>query len=228
MASRTLSMTDTIQTYLVGVSVRETELMARLRVETAELPMAIMQIAPEQGAFMAWLARLVGARRAVEVGTFTGYSAMAVAEAMPVDGHLLCCDVSEEYTAVARRYWAEAGLDSKIELRLGPAIETLETLEPGTYDFAFIDADKTNYDAYYERCLVLLREGGVLAIDNVLWDGRVADPSDVEPSTLALRALNEKIGRDERVHACIVPIGDGVTLVTKRGTESRRLAGTGR
>lgn len=216
MASRTLSMNDTIQAYLVGVSVNETEAMTRLRAETAELPMAVMQIAPEQGAFMAWLARLMGARRAIEVGTFTGYSAMAVAGAMPDDGHLLCCDVSEEYTAIARRYWAEAGLDSKIELRLGPAVETLAGLEPGTYDFAFIDADKPSYDAYYERCLVLLREGGVLAIDNVLWSGRVADPSDMEPSTVALRALNEKIGRDGRVHACIVPIGDGVTLVTKR------------
>jgi predicted O-methyltransferase YrrM len=220
MSNRTLPLTDALHAYLVGVSVREPEVMARLREETASLPTAMMQIGPEQGAFMGWLVGLMGARRAIEIGTYTGYSAMAVARAMGGEGRLVCCDVSDEYTRIARRYWAEAGLADRIELRLGPALDTLDALiasgAAGSYDFAFIDADKESYDAYYERCLVLLRAGGVVAIDNVLWGGKVADPSHTESSTEALRALNAKIGDDPRVDACMVPIGDGLSLARKR------------
>ena len=220
MANRTLVMNDAIHAYLVGTTVDESDVMKRLREETAERSNAQMQIGPEQGAFMAWLVKLTGARRIVEVGTFTGYSALAMGRAMPEDGRILCCDVSEEYGAVARRYWAEAGLADRIELRIAPAIETLNALRAeggdGAWDFAFIDADKPSYDAYYEACLGLLRPGGVIAIDNVLWGGSVADPSDDRESTVALRALNEKVGRDDRVDVCMVPIGDGLTLARKK------------
>jgi caffeoyl-CoA O-methyltransferase len=218
MTNRTLPVNDAIHAYLLEVSVDEPEVMRRLREETAERSNAAMQIGPEQGAFMTWLVGLMGARRAVEVGTFTGYSALAVARAMPADGRLVC-DVSEEYTAVGRRYWDEAGVGDRIELRIGPAVDTLGALlaEGGeaAYDFAFIDADKPSYDAYYEACLKLLRPGGVIAIDNVLWGGSVADPDDASESTVALRALNEKVGSDDRVDACMVPIGDGLTLARK-------------
>lgn len=220
MANRTLPMNDAIHGYLVGVSVHEPEVMARLREETARLPSSQMQIGPEQGAFMGWLVGLIGARRAIEVGTYTGYSALAVSRAMGSEGRLVCCDVSEEFTRVARRYWAEAGVADRIELRLGPARDTLDALlaggAAGSYDFAFIDADKEGYDAYYERCLALLRAGGVVAIDNVLWGGKVADASHDEASTKALRALNAKVGSDPRVDACMIPIGDGLTLARKR------------
>ncbi len=215
MANRTLAMNDVIHAYLVDVSVDETEAMRALREETAAMPAHRMQIGPEQGAFMGWLVGLMGARRCLEIGTFTGYSALCIAGAMPEGGRLLCCDVSEEYTAVARRYWAKAGLAPRIELRLGPAVDTLATLD-GEWDFAFIDADKPSYDAYYEACLRLLRPGGVVAIDNVLWGGSVANPENTEASTQALRALNEKVGGDPRVDACMVPIGDGLTLARKR------------
>lgn len=215
MANRTLPMNDAIHAYLLDVSVRETETQRALREETAALPNHRMQIGPEQGAFMGWLVGLMGARRCIEVGTFTGYSALCIASAMPAGGQLLCCDVSEEYTSVARRYWARAGLTDRIELRIGPAVDTLATLD-GEWDFAFIDADKPAYDAYYEACLRLLRPGGVIAIDNVLWGGAVADPHNAEDSTEALRALNDKVGADARVDACMVPIGDGLTLARKR------------
>lgn len=220
MANRTIPMNDTIHAYLLGVSVDEPEVMARLRQETSGLEMAVMQIGPEQGAFMAWLARMTGARRAIEVGVFTGYSALAVALSLPEDGRLIACDVSEEYTAMAKRYWAEAGVASKIDLRLAPATETLAALvadgQAGSFDFAFIDADKLNYDAYYESCLTLLRPGGLMAIDNVLWGGSVANPDKQDDTTKALRALNEKVGRDARVDAFMVPIGDGLFLARKR------------
>lgn len=215
MANRTLPMDDAIHAYLVNVSVRETDAMRALRAETATMSGARMQIGPEQGAFMGWLVGLMGARRCLEVGTFTGYSALCIAGAMPHDGRLLCCDVSEEFGAVARRHWARAGLADKIELRIGPGVETLAGLD-GEWDFAFIDADKPNYDAYYEHCLRLLRPGGVIAIDNVLWGGSVADPAKTDESTVALRAINEKVGGDPRVDACMVPIGDGLTLARKR------------
>ena len=218
MANRTLPMNDTIHGYLLEVSVDEPEVMAKLREETAAMSNANMQIGPEQGAFMGWLVRTLEVRRAIEVGTFTGYSALAIARSMPPEGRLVCCDVSEEYTRVGERFWTEAGVRDRIDLRIGPGVETLRALRAeggeGIYDFAFIDADKTSYDAYYEECLELLRPGGVIAIDNVLWGGSVADPSNTQESTLALRALNLKIGRDPRVSACMLPIGDGLTLAT--------------
>lgn len=220
MANRTIQMTDALSDYLVRVAVREPEVMARLREETATLPGARMQIGPEQGAFMGWLVGLIGARKAIEIGTYTGYSAMAIARAMPEGGRLVCCDVSEEHTQVARRYWAEAGLADRIELHVRPGAETLAALlaagEAGSYDLAFIDADKPSYDLYYERCLELSRRGGVIVVDNVLWGGSVADPSASDESTAALRALNEKIAADPRVDACLVPVGDGLALVRKR------------
>lgn len=217
MANRTSGMSETTRTYLLSVSNGETDLMKRLREETSRMELARMQIGPEQGAFMTWLVRALGARRAIEVGTFTGYSAMCIASALADQGRLLCCDVSEEFTSVARRYWKEAGLSSMIELRLGPAVDTLRSLtDDGSWDFAFIDADKPSYDAYYEQCLRLIRPGGVIAIDNVLWGGRVADETNQDPSTVALRALNAKVAMDPRVEACMVAIGDGVTLATKR------------
>lgn len=179
-----------------------------------------MQISPDQGQFMALLARLIGARRAIEIGTFTGYSALAVALALPEDGRLICCDINAETTALARRFWAEAGVAAKIDLRIAPATETLDALlaagEAGRFDMVFIDADKTAYDGYYERALGLLRAGGLVVIDNVLWDGAVADPRETGASTRALRALNAKIRDDQRVDASLVAIGDGVTLARKR------------
>jgi caffeoyl-CoA O-methyltransferase len=179
-----------------------------------------MQISPEQGQLMALLVQALGAKRAIEIGTFTGYSALWVALALPSDGRLVCCDVNAEWTAIGQKFWAKAGVARKIDLRIAPALETLERMlaggEAGAYDFAFIDADKTGYDAYYERCLQLLRRGGMIAIDNVLWGGSVADPKKRSADTLALRALNKKIHRDERVAMSMLPIGDGVTLALKR------------
>jgi caffeoyl-CoA O-methyltransferase len=180
-----------------------------------------MQISPEQGQFMALLARLTGARRCLEVGVFTGYSSLVTALALPVDGSIVACDVSEEWTAVARRYWREAGVAHKIELRLAPATETLDELlaqgQAGTFDFAFIDADKTNYLAYYERTLSLLRTGGLVLVDNTLWSGRVADPEVADADTVSLRHFNEVLHRDERVDLSLLPLGDGLTLARKRG-----------
>jgi len=220
MSSRTIQMTDRLYDYLLKVSLREPPLLAALRAETAKLPMAGMQISPEQGQFMALLAELIGARRAIEVGTFTGYSALCVAQALPPDGKLIACDISEEFTSVARRYWAKAGLADCIELRLAPALDTLKSLlaggGAGSFDFAFIDADKTQYDAYYEAILKLLRPGGLIAIDNVLWSGAVADGRKRDADTVALRALNEKLRTDKRISLSMLPIGDGLTLVRKR------------
>ena len=220
MSTRLLDMTETLHEYLLANSLREPPILARLREETAKLPMANMQIGPEQGQFMRLLVELVGARRTIEVGTFTGYSALSVAMALPKDGKLIACDISEEYTAIARRYWAEAGLAERIDLRLAPALETLDGLladdGAGTFDFAFIDADKQGYDGYYERCLTLLRPGGLIAIDNVLWSGSVADESDQKPDTRAIRAINAKVCKDDRVTISLVPIGDGLMLARKR------------
>ena len=220
MSRRTIDLTDDLYEYLLNVSVREAPLLARLREETAALPLAGMQIGPEQGQFMGLLVELIGARRAIEVGTFTGYSSLIVAEAMPSDGRLICCDVSEEFTSIARRYWAEAGLADKIDLRLGPATETLDGLiteggEP--YDFGFVDADKENYGTYYERLLKLIRPGGLIAIDNVLWSGRVIEPEKADADTEAIRTLNAKLKDDDRVSLSMVPIGDGLTLARVRG-----------
>jgi predicted O-methyltransferase YrrM len=220
MSNRTVNLNDRLYSYLLDHSLREDDLLRRLREETAQLPMSMMQISPEQGQFMTLLTEIVGARRVIEVGTFTGYSSICVARALPANGHLTCCDVSEEYTAVARRYWAEAGLTDRITLKLAPALQTLDSLiaagEDGQYDLAFIDADKSNYDGYYERVLRLLRQGGLVMIDNVLWDGAVADPAVDDADTIAIRQLNDKLHRDERISLSLVPIGDGVTLARKR------------
>lgn len=206
--------------YYASVAVRESGLFTQLRAETAKLPMARMQISPEQGQLMALLVQLMGARRCIEVGVFTGYSSLAVASVLPADGQLLACDVSEEWTAIARRYWKKAGVDRKIRLVLAPALQTLDAEltggKAGAYDFAFIDADKTAYKNYYERCLQLLRPGGLLAVDNTLWSGRVADPKVRDADTRALRAFNKSLTGDERVDLCLVPIGDGLTLLRKR------------
>jgi predicted O-methyltransferase YrrM len=218
MAHRSL-LPEAVDRYLGTVIVRESPLQQRLRTETSRLPDAGMQIGADQGALLAFLVRTIGARRAIEVGTFTGYSALAVAGALPPDGRLVCCDVSEEWTTIARRYWAEAGLADRIELHLRPAratlVELLERDGAGSFDFAFIDADKTGYDAYYEACLGLLRVGGLIAIDNVLWSGTVADPADVRPDTVALRAISAKVRDDPRVDACLLSVGDGVMLARK-------------
>jgi predicted O-methyltransferase YrrM len=220
MSSRTLNLTGPVYDYLLRYGVRESAALAELREVTARLAASRMQISPEQGAFMALLIRLTGARRALEVGTFTGYSALAVAEALPDDGRLTACDVSQEWTAVGIAAWKRAGLDHKIDLRLAPAIETLDALvrdgATGSYDFMFIDADKSNYDGYYERGLELVRPGGLIAIDNVLWSGSVADPTRQDADTRAIRALNEKVRDDARVDAVMLPLGDGLTLARRR------------
>lgn len=219
MSNRTLGLDPELHRYVIAEGVRESALAARLREETAQLPMARMQISPEQGAFMQMLVRLLGARRTLEIGTFTGYSALVVAEALP-EVRIVACDVSAEWTAIARRYWADAGVDGRIELRLQPALATLGELldagEAGRFDFAFIDADKSGYDAYYERCLQLLRTGGLVALDNTLWSGAVIDPAATDGDTVALRALNAKVRRDPRVEMVLLPIGDGLTLARKR------------
>jgi predicted O-methyltransferase YrrM len=220
MTGRRLLVTDDIHRYLVEHSVREPDVLARLRAATASLPLAQMQIGPEQGQLLALLAKLVGAKRCIEVGVFTGYSSLAVALALPQDGRILACDVSEEWTALARRFWREAGVEHKIELKLQPAARTLEERlaagEAGRYDFAFIDADKPAYDTYYELLLQLLRPGGLMALDNTLWSGAVLNPEEREPNTVALRALNDKLHRDERIDLSLLPVGDGVTLARKR------------
>ncbi|MDE1969223.1 MAG: class I SAM-dependent methyltransferase [Alphaproteobacteria bacterium] len=220
MTVRLLDLTSKLQDYVLSVSSRETKLMARLRDETATMPGAGMQIPPIQGQFLAFLVSLIGARRGIEIGTFTGYSALWVATALPADGKLICCDVNEKTTAVARRYWKEAGVDRKIELRLAPALDTLKSLlasgGAGTFDYVFIDADKENYDAYYERSLALLRQGGLVVFDNMLWGGAVADGRKRDPDTLALKALNAKLHHDRRIDLSLLYIGDGVTLARKR------------
>lgn len=216
---KSIVMDERLHAYMLG-AVREHPLLRDLREETASLPNAGMQIGPDQGAFMALLARAIGARRYLEVGVFTGYSSLAVALALPADGHVTACDVSEEYTAVACRYWERAGVAAKIDLRLAPALKTLDGLLASaaaeTYDLAFIDADKEGYDAYYERCLQLVRKNGLILLDNMLWSGRVADPSETDSDTVALRALNTKICADERVDCVLLPICDGIMMVRKR------------
>lgn len=220
MSNKSIGLTDELHEYLLRVGVREPEILRRLRRETAALPNATMQIAPEQGAFMALLVELLAPRKCLEVGTFTGYSALAVALAMTPDARLVCCDVSEEWTSTARRYWKEAGVAERIELRVAPALETLDALlaggEADTFDFAFLDADKTNYPNYYERMVDLLRPGGLLAIDNVLGAGRVLAPAADDVNAQAILELNERVASDERVSIALVPIADGVTLARKR------------
>ena len=220
LTRRTNHLPEDLYAYLLEVSLREPPVMRRLREETASLEQANMQIAPEQGQFMALLVELMGARNALEVGTFTGYSALAVALALPEGGRLVACDISEEWTIIGRRYWEEAGVDHKIDLRLAPALETLDALlaegRAGTFDFAFIDADKEGYDGYYERALELIRSGGLVALDNTLWEGKVVDPAVTDVDTEAIRAINAKLAGDERVTLSLLPVGDGLTLARKR------------
>ena len=219
MSSRTLNLNDTVYQYLLEHTLREHPAQVALREATRTHPYAMMQISPEQGQFMALLIRLINARRTIEIGVFTGYSALSVALALPDDGKLLACDISDEFTRVGVPHWQAAGVAHKIDLQLAPALSTLDARinagEQGQYDFAFIDADKSGYDAYYERCLKLLRPGGLIAIDNTLWSGKVAVPAE-DADTLALQALNTKLHRDERVDISMLPVGDGLTLARKR------------
>ena len=219
MSSRTIALDERLYAYLLDITVPESDAQKGLREETRRMTQGDMQISPEQGRFMTFLLRTLGVRHALEIGTFTGYSALCMALALPADGKLICCDVSAEWTAVGQRVWREAGVDGKIDLRIGPAVGTLAELRrqgrENGFDFAFIDADKENYDAYFEHCLALVRTSGVIAIDNVLWSGAVADPDNEKPSTIALKALNKKIFSDPRVDAAMLPIGDGLTLARR-------------
>ena len=220
MSDRTLNLTEPLYRYLQAHSLREPDALRALREETAPMPRAGMQISPEQGQLMALLVKLLGARRTLEIGVFTGYSALAVALALPEDGRIVACDLSEEWTAIARRHWERAGVAHKIDLRLAAAMRTLDALlaegGAGAFDFAFIDADKANYVAYYERCLELLRPGGLVAADNTLWSGRVADPDDHSEDTEAIRAFNDHLHRDGRVDIAMLSIGDGLTLARRK------------
>lgn len=220
MSTKTTLLDEALYRYLLSVSLREPEPLRALREETARHPEARMQIAPEQGQLMALLVQLMGARRCLEIGVFTGYSSLAVALALPPGGSIVACDLSEEWTGIARRHWSAAGVEDRIELHLGPAMESLDRImaggAAGSFDFAFIDADKPNYPGYYERCLGLLRTGGLIAVDNTLWSGRVADPGQRDPDTEALRGFNRMVSADQRVAVSLVPIGDGLTLCLKR------------
>jgi predicted O-methyltransferase YrrM len=220
MSKGSIGLSDELNAYLIEVGAREPEVLARLREETALMPQAGMQIAVEQGALLSMLVKLLGARRVLEIGTFTGYSSTAMALALPADGRIVCCDVSEEFTAAARRTWAAAGVEDKVDLRLAPALETLEALlaaeGAGSFDLAFIDADKTNYRGYVEGALLLVRPGGLIAIDNVLWSGRVIDAAETDEDTQAIRDLNADLANDERFDIAMVPIADGLTLLRVR------------
>jgi caffeoyl-CoA O-methyltransferase len=220
MATGDLTIDDELLDYIRRVTLREPEILRRLREETSSHPYATMQISSEQGQFMALLIHLMSARKTLEIGVFTGYSSLAVALALPDDGRIIACDVSEEWTSIARRYWREAGVERKIDLRLGPALKTLDDLiaqgQGGRFDFAFIDADKENYANYYERALVLVRSGGLIAVDNVLWQGQVIDASVNDADTRAIRAFNESLHHDERVWLSMLPIRDGLTLACKK------------
>ena len=220
MSSSVLPYSIELRNYLWEKGLDENPVLKRLREETENHPFALMQICPEQGALMANLVRLISAKKAIEVGTFTGYSALAVALALPEDGYLLACDISEEFTSIGKPYWEEAGVSENIDLQISPAIETLESKieggESNTYDFAFIDADKINYLNYYELCLDLIRSGGVIAIDNVLWGGSVIDSARTDDDTKAIREINDFIVSDKRVNISMIPVGDGVTLAVKK------------
>jgi len=219
MSKKTLGLSGPIYDYMLSVSVREPQILQRLREETARLTMAMMQVAPEQGQLLSLLVQSLQPKRCLEVGVFTGYSSLSVALALPPDGHITACDVNEEWTSIARRYWEEAGVADKIDLYLAPALQTLDRMiahgQSATYDFAFIDADKENYQGYFERALTLLRSGGLIAIDNTLWSGQPADPSVNDSSTNAIRAFNQRLYKDSRVRISLIPIGDGMTLALK-------------
>lgn len=221
MSGKTLNLSDELYDYLLSVSVREPDLLTRLRAETAKDDLTRrMQITPDQGRFMAFIAELINAKRAIEIGVSTGYSSLVTAMALPDNGYIVACDISREWTSIAERYWAEAGVSQKIDLRIAPALDTLKQLiaegQENTFDFVFIDADKTNYENYYESCLQLLRVGGVIILDNVLWGGSVIDKNDNEEDTRAIRAINEKVYNDKRVSMTMLPVADGLTLVMKR------------
>ena len=219
MSNRTLSIDDRTYDYLCDVSINEPDLLRQLREETAQLEYSVMQISPEQGQFMSLLIKMMAAKRAIEIGTFTGYSSICVASAMPEEGRLICCDISPQWTSIAEKYWALAGLEEKIELYTQPAEQTLQKLlDDGaekTFDFIFIDADKQNYISYYEMALRLLRKGGIIAVDNTLWSGAVADPENIEPGTRAIRRFNDMLKEDKRVSSSLLTIGDGLTLILK-------------
>jgi predicted O-methyltransferase YrrM len=216
MSSRTIELNDQLYSYLLASSLRESESQAELRKLTQSHQFANMQIAPEQGQFMAMLVKLTGARRILEIGTFTGYSALSMALALPEDGSITCCDISEEWTGIARRFWREAGIESRIDLRIAPALDTLDDLLAGSgedsYDMAFIDADKANYAHYYERCLRLVRPNGLIMFDNTLWGGSVIDATITDDDTVALRELNSSLHTDRRIDLSMLPLGDGLTL----------------
>ena len=220
MNGKFLELDSKLFDYIKSVSLREPEILAQLREETRKLPGSIMQIAPEQGQFMALLVQLIGAKKTLDIGVFTGYSSLVVALTLPEDGMVVACDIDEKTTAVAQRYWKLAKVDHKVQLHLAPALETLdrliETGESNSFDFAFIDADKRNYDNYYERALKLLRPGGLIAVDNVLWSGRVADETDQDKRTIAIRNFNQKLSQDARVQISLIPIADGLTLALKK------------
>lgn len=220
MSTRTYQIGEELHRHLMETTVRDMEVMQRLRTRTAEMAEGGMQISPEQGQFMQFLIKAIRAKRCLEIGTFTGYSALVVALALPEDGRLIACDVSDEFTSVGRPFWQEAGVAHKIDLRIGPGLDSLQALldegHAASFDFAFIDADKPNYPHYYELCLELVRPGGVIGIDNTLWGGRIADLSHQDESTYMIRTLNERIRNDDRVDMSLVPIGDGLMLACKR------------
>lgn len=220
MSKQTTGLEEALADYIQSISLREPDILKQLREETAKLSMARMQISPEQGQLMALLVQLMGAKKTLEIGVFTGYSALAVALALPVDGKLIACEISEEYTAIAKYFWGRAGVSEKIDLRIAPALETLEKLitegEAESFNLAFIDADKRNYENYYERVLILLRPGGLILIDNVLWSGKVVDPTITDKQTQAIREFNQKLHQDSRISLSVVAIADGLTLALKR------------
>jgi predicted O-methyltransferase YrrM len=221
MSNQSIGLSDSLYQYLLANSVREPEILAKLRAETGKHPLVSMQISPEQGQLMGLLVQIIGAKKCLEVGVFTGYSSLVVALNLPDDGRIVACDVSEEFTSIARKYWQEAGVNDRIDLRIAPALETLDRLltngEAGTFDFAFIDADKNNYPAYYDRCFQLVRQGGLILVDNVLWYGRVADPTmDEDKRTQAIKQINHQIYHDDRVQISLIPIGDGLTIARKK------------
>ncbi len=219
MSTHTIDIDDRLYAYMLDISLREPDVLSRLRDETAKHPMAIMQISPEQGQFMQMLVRMLGAKNCIEVGVFTGYSSLAVALALPADGRIVACDISEDYTAVGEPFWKDAGVRDKIDLRIAPATDTLDAMiaagETGGYDFAFIDADKPGYPEYFERCLALLRSGGVVAVDNIFMDGNAADPDTTSENAQAMRKFNAMLKDDARVELSLIPIGDGLTLARK-------------